>query len=272
MRVVMAFKPDPRAVTPDYWEYSRRVPPLRTMVAVRTRRAGRRRAGHGPRRARRWRFVQRVASATLTVFSTQQMLHAIGLGAQRSLPTAAALNWVLKDGLGRLGKLLVATQFGRTFDADVKRSRFVSSLVYDTAAGIEMATPLFPRHFLLLATLANIGAQPPLPPPLAPPRAPPSGTATAAARFASQARASASRRASPCARPSRRASRWRRTWRTSARARRRSRCWPTTSGWLSRWRWATRRATRGAGARPACCRSRSTPRSPPPTASPSGTS
>lgn len=28
-------------------------------------------------------------------------------GATRVLPTAAALNWVLKDGLGRLGKLMV---------------------------------------------------------------------------------------------------------------------------------------------------------------------
>lgn len=54
----------------------------------------------------RWRFVQRLASATISAFSTQQMLYAIGLGASRVLPTAAALNWVLKDGLGRLGKLM----------------------------------------------------------------------------------------------------------------------------------------------------------------------
>jgi hypothetical protein len=72
--------------------------------------------------------LQRVCSSTISVFSTQQMLFAVGLGAKRTLPAAAALNWVLKDGLGRLGKLTVATKFGRRFDADMKRFRFTSSL------------------------------------------------------------------------------------------------------------------------------------------------
>ena len=84
------------------------------------------------------------------------MLYAVGLGATRTLPTAAALNWVLKDGLGKLGKLAVATQHGPDFDADVKRSRFSSSLMYDAAAGVEMLTPLLPRYFLLLATAAKV--------------------------------------------------------------------------------------------------------------------
>jgi hypothetical protein len=70
-----AFFPDPDGVTPEYVDYCR------------------------------WRFTQRVASSALSVLATQQMLFAVGLGAKRALPTAAALNWVLKDGLGRLGEL-----------------------------------------------------------------------------------------------------------------------------------------------------------------------
>lgn len=93
----------------------------------------------------------------LAVFSTQQMLAAIGLGASRRLPAAAAVNWVLKDGLGRLGKLTVATNFGRAFDSDVKRFRFTSSVVFDAASFIEMITPFYPQKFLLLATIANVG-------------------------------------------------------------------------------------------------------------------
>mmetsp|Transcript_14306 Transcript_14306/g.24221 ORF Transcript_14306/g.24221 Transcript_14306/m.24221 type:complete len:605 (-) Transcript_14306:83-1897(-) len=122
-----SFFPDPEGVTPEYFEYSK------------------------------WRFVQRIASSSLSVMATQQMLMAIGLGAKRSLPTAAAVNWVLKDGLGRIGKLTVATQFGRKFDSDVKRFRFVSSVIYDLSAGVEILTPLFPQYFLVLATLANVG-------------------------------------------------------------------------------------------------------------------
>lgn len=151
-RTIAAFLPDQISVTADYWAYAR------------------------------WRFVQRVAAQALTVLATQQLLRAVGLGAclsapthahaclarrlltlpllapgaSRTLPAAAALNWVLKDGLGRLGKLSVATHFGRTFDSDVKRSRFTSSCVYDLAALIEMCTPLAPSHFLLLATVATV--------------------------------------------------------------------------------------------------------------------
>lgn len=54
------------------------------------------------------------------VLPLQSLLAAVGVGAQRTLPTAAAINWVLKDGLGRLGRLSVATSFGQSFDSDLK--------------------------------------------------------------------------------------------------------------------------------------------------------
>ena len=52
-RVVDAFLPCANAVTPDYWAYAK------------------------------FRFAQRVASSCITVFATQQMLQAVGLGATR---------------------------------------------------------------------------------------------------------------------------------------------------------------------------------------------
>ena len=64
---------------------------------------------------------------------------------------------MLKDGLGRLGKLSVTTNFGKEFDSDVKRFRFTSSVVYDASSLIEMLTPFYPSKFLLLATIANVG-------------------------------------------------------------------------------------------------------------------
>ena len=122
-----SFFPQKSSVTSDYWDYAK------------------------------YRFTQRIASSCMTILATQQMLTAIGLGASRSIPAAAALNWVLKDGLGRLGKLSVATNFGRSFDSDVKRLRFSSSLVYTGAVFIETITPFFPKHFLAIATVANVG-------------------------------------------------------------------------------------------------------------------
>ena len=52
----------------------------------------------------------------------QSLLTAVGVGGSSKLPTAAAINWVLKDGLGRLGRLTVATSFGESFDSDLKVS------------------------------------------------------------------------------------------------------------------------------------------------------
>lgn len=48
------------------------------------------------------------------------MLQAVGVGAKRSLPAAATLNWVLKDGLGKIGRISVGALFGSGFDSDLK--------------------------------------------------------------------------------------------------------------------------------------------------------
>ena len=122
-----AIYPDPADVTPDYSSYAR------------------------------WRAGHRLCSSMLTNFATQSLLVAVGVGARRSLPAAAAANWLLKDGLGRLGRLGVATRFGQSFDSDLKRFRFASSLLFAASIALEFATPAFPQHFLALAAAANVG-------------------------------------------------------------------------------------------------------------------
>lgn len=48
------------------------------------------------------------------------MFRAIGVGYSRSLPSAAALNWVLKDGLGRLSRCIYTASFASAFDTNLK--------------------------------------------------------------------------------------------------------------------------------------------------------
>lgn len=50
----------------------------------------------------------------------QALLAAVGVGAKSQLPAAATINWLLKDGLGRLGRLSIAASFGQSFDSDLK--------------------------------------------------------------------------------------------------------------------------------------------------------
>ncbi|KAJ9525557.1 hypothetical protein QJQ45_003083 [Haematococcus lacustris] len=95
-RLQRAFLPDSKEVTPDYWEWLR------------------------------WRLTQRFFSSTMQNLSTQSLLLALGMGAKRSIAAGAAINWLLKDGVGRVARMAVATNFGQSFDSDLK-ARFSCS-------------------------------------------------------------------------------------------------------------------------------------------------
>jgi hypothetical protein len=95
-------------------------------------------------------------STTGGVLSMQSMLYAIGVGSG-SIPLAATLNWIIKDGLGQLGGVIFASVVSNRFDGDPKRWRMVASGSMDASCFIELLTPLFPHLFLPLASIANVG-------------------------------------------------------------------------------------------------------------------
>ncbi|KAE8971686.1 hypothetical protein PR001_g26542 [Phytophthora rubi] len=103
----------------------------------------------------KWSFVGSVASCAASVLSMQSLLYAIGLGAG-AIPTAAAVNWVLKDGLGQFGGVLFASIVNNRYDADPKRWRVASSVALDVSVLGEILTPLAPGSFLVVASLANV--------------------------------------------------------------------------------------------------------------------
>ncbi|KAB2036704.1 hypothetical protein ES319_D03G019700v1 [Gossypium barbadense] len=107
----------------------------------------------------KWKFLHRVFSSALQVLATQAMFRAIGIGYSRSLTSAAALNWVLKDGLGRLSRCIYTASLASAFDTNLKRVRFTTSMLFTFSIGVELLTPVFPHHFLLLASLANVAKQ-----------------------------------------------------------------------------------------------------------------
>lgn len=104
----------------------------------------------------RWKGVQRFVSATVNVFGVQAMLLALGIRTRGALGMAAATSWVLKDALGKLGRIMWAGKMGRKFDTDAKRWRFRSSLLYAAGNGLEIVTYVFPASFLAIATCANL--------------------------------------------------------------------------------------------------------------------
>lgn len=102
----------------------------------------------------KWRVIQRFINSIVHVLGTQSLLMGLGLK-NKALGLSAALNWVLKDALGKLVRLVWASHMGRKFDSDAKRWRFRSSIVFAIGNAMEIVTYVQPQLFLLWATLAN---------------------------------------------------------------------------------------------------------------------
>mmetsp|Transcript_27760 Transcript_27760/g.50101 ORF Transcript_27760/g.50101 Transcript_27760/m.50101 type:complete len:387 (-) Transcript_27760:1222-2382(-) len=132
-------------------------------------------------------FLGSIAGSSAMVLSTQALLVAVGVGTQSAAPMAAALNWVMKDGVGQLGGVIFASQLGKggvdldywrgkfgkwtgllggskiqnrgnfqrgTADTNPKRWRMVAALALDLSTLLEICTPLMgPEWFLPCASV-----------------------------------------------------------------------------------------------------------------------
>ncbi|CAI5467756.1 unnamed protein product [Closterium sp. Yama58-4] len=107
----------------------------------------------------RWRALQYFFGGAMGVFTTRSLLHALGVsrgaGGGGAAASALAVNWVLKDGAGRLGKMLFA-RHGKRFDCDLKQMRFLSNMLLDFGCCVELCTMAAPKLFLPLACVANV--------------------------------------------------------------------------------------------------------------------
>ncbi|CAL5380025.1 unnamed protein product [Camellia sinensis] len=102
-----------------------------------------------------WRALKHFFGGAMGVFTTQTLLGSVGVSKHRATPGAVAINWILKDGAGRVGKMLFSRQ-GTKFDYDLKQLRFAGDLLMELGAGVELATAAVPHLFLPLACAANV--------------------------------------------------------------------------------------------------------------------
>lgn len=77
------------------------------------------------------------------------------MGRQSAAPLAAALQWVIRDGMGRAGRMLFS-QVGNGFDAETKQYRLMAAFVLNLSCALESVTPAVPHLFLPLACIANM--------------------------------------------------------------------------------------------------------------------
>lgn len=105
-------------------------------------------------------FLQVSLNNVNRILATQAMLLSVGAGSA-GLPIAAAINWVLKDGIGQLGSILVSSLINRNFDSDPKRYRFQAVLLGQLSNLLSLLSLPYPAAFLALtsisSTLSRIG-------------------------------------------------------------------------------------------------------------------
>ncbi len=102
----------------------------------------------------RYNLVQVSLISFTRILSTQAMLLAVGIGQPGALPMAAVINWLLKDGLGHLGSILVGTKINTKFDSDPKRYKFLSVFLGQCANLLGIASLSYPTLFLLFTSLS----------------------------------------------------------------------------------------------------------------------
>eukprot|EP00927_Polykrikos_kofoidii_P054852 TRINITY_DN49207_c0_g1_i1.p1 TRINITY_DN49207_c0_g1~~TRINITY_DN49207_c0_g1_i1.p1 ORF type:complete len:509 (+),score=47.89 TRINITY_DN49207_c0_g1_i1:38-1564(+) len=101
-----------------------------------------------------WTAIGLFAGRLQGVLATQAALFAVGLG-QGSIPLAAAVQWILKDGMGHASGICYATVVNTRFDADAKRYRLRATLVHTAADWLAVCMPLFPQHFFVMASVSS---------------------------------------------------------------------------------------------------------------------
>ena len=101
-------------------------------------------------------ILQRLIDANVHAFGTQSLLMGLGIRNKRAaLRLSAALNWVFKDALGKILRMMWASRMGPKLDPHAKRWRYRSVFIIALGSGLELMTYVYPNLFLLLATMVK---------------------------------------------------------------------------------------------------------------------
>ncbi|KAI8974059.1 vitamin B6 photo-protection and homoeostasis-domain-containing protein [Pilobolus umbonatus] len=73
-----------------------------------------------------WLFLETYVGSAIGVLCSQAMLASLGLGTMEATGGAVAIQWVLKDGFGEVGKLFFIKRYASSFDSHPKTWKLVN--------------------------------------------------------------------------------------------------------------------------------------------------
>jgi len=104
-----------------------------------------------------WDTVQAFCSSITGLLATQAVLKGYGVGDEKATVAAATITWMLKDGMGMIGRILFAWMKGTQLDCDAKRWRLVADILNDLAILLDLMAPLFSPHlFIVIVCMSSV--------------------------------------------------------------------------------------------------------------------
>ncbi|KAJ3260938.1 snoRNP complex protein nop56 [Chytriomyces hyalinus] len=100
-----------------------------------------------------FQFAETFLWSTVTVLCSQSMLESLGIASPAATGGAVAIQWVLKDQFGELGKLIFINRFAKSLDSHPKTWKFIGEISSLSGALLQLCTVLNPASFLLFASL-----------------------------------------------------------------------------------------------------------------------
>ncbi|KAI9243411.1 vitamin B6 photo-protection and homoeostasis-domain-containing protein [Sporodiniella umbellata] len=99
-----------------------------------------------------WLFLETYVGSAVGVLCSQAMLASLGLGTVEATGGAVAIQWVLKDGIGEIGKLFFIKKYASSFDSHPKTWKFVCEILSSVGSFLQLCTSVAaPKFFLPLA-------------------------------------------------------------------------------------------------------------------------
>ncbi|WIA28880.1 hypothetical protein OEZ86_011404 [Tetradesmus obliquus] len=103
-----------------------------------------------------WNTVQAISSYVRGVLSSHAVFKGVGVGSQAATALGAVFQFFVRDILGMAGGIIFAYAAGGNFDSNAKQWRLFADVMNDLAMALDLASPLIPGGFMIMASLGSV--------------------------------------------------------------------------------------------------------------------
>lgn len=103
-----------------------------------------------------WDSVQALSSYLRSVLTTRSVLAGAGVGSADATPMAAALTWILRDGIGMVGSLGFAYSYSGSFEVYTKEWRLLADVLNNVGLSLDLLSSNFPKYFLFVTSISTL--------------------------------------------------------------------------------------------------------------------